>query len=63
MIQNMLIAFSATLLLMLGWITIQQLARLFAARHPEFGPASEEGGGCGKNCGCHGGSCMRDGET
>jgi hypothetical protein len=61
MIQNMLIAFSATLLLMLGWITVQQLARLFAARHPELGPAREEGGGCGKNCGCHGGSCKRDG--
>ena len=33
--------------LMVGWIAVQHLARLFAARHPEFGPAREEGGGCG----------------
>ena len=33
--------------LMVGWIAVQHMARLFAARHPEFGPAREEGGGCG----------------
>jgi hypothetical protein len=33
--------------LMVGWIAVQHLSRLFAARHPEFGPAREEGGGCG----------------
>ena len=63
MIINMVIAISLILLLMLGWVSVQQLARLFAARHPEFGPASEEGGGCGKRCGCHGGgSCKRNAE-
>ncbi len=35
-----------------GWVVVQQLARRFAVRHPEFGPAREEGGGCGKTCGC-----------
>ena len=33
--------------LMAGWIAVQQMARAFARRHPEFGPAREEGGGCG----------------
>ena len=37
-----------------GWIGVQHLARRFAARHPEFGPAREEGGGCGISCGCAG---------
>lgn len=30
-----------------GWLLVQAAARRFAARHPEFGPAREEGGGCG----------------
>ena len=30
-----------------GWIAVQHLARWFAAKHPEFGPAREEGEGCG----------------
>ncbi len=37
--------------LVLLWIGVQHAARSFAARHPEFGPAREEGeegcGGCG----------------
>jgi len=37
-----------------GWIGVQHLARRFAARHPEFGPAREEGGSCGISCGCAG---------
>ena len=32
--------------LMAGWIGVQHLARWYAARHPELGPAREEGGGC-----------------
>jgi len=47
------------LLLLLGWIGIQGLARRFAHRHPEFGPAREEGSGCG-GCGCHDGTCRRE---
>ena len=35
-----------------GWVLVQHLARLFARRHPEFGPLREEGAGCGTWCGC-----------
>jgi len=45
--------------LMIAWIYIQQAARNYAARHPEFGVAKEEGLGCGKNCGCKGGTCEK----
>ena len=46
-------------LLLAGWLVVQQLARYYAARHPELGPAREEGSGCGKSCLCAGGSCAR----
>ncbi len=46
-----------------GWITIQHLARLMAAHHPELGPAREEGGGCGLRCACSGGGCVNTPET
>jgi len=54
MIINMVIAVAAILTLLLGWLAVQRLARLFAKRHPELGPAREEGQGCGSSCGCHG---------
>ncbi|PLX34010.1 MAG: chemotaxis protein [Hyphomicrobiales bacterium] len=48
--------------LLIGWLAVQSLSRRFAEAHPEFGPAREEGGGCGKDCGCHGKSaCQRKG--
>ncbi len=43
--------------LMLAWIVIQQFARHYAAKHPEFGAMKEEGLGCGKNCGCKNNIC------
>ena len=47
----MILTYVITVLIILGllagWIGVQHLARLFAARHPELGPAREEGGGCG----------------
>ena len=46
MILNTLIAFLVILGLLSGWIGVQHLARIYAARHPEFGPAREEGGSC-----------------
>jgi hypothetical protein len=52
-----LIAIVAILALLIGWLYVQQLSRQFAARHPEFGPAKEEGGGCGSSCQCCGNSC------
>lgn len=54
MLIKILITVALIMLLMLTWVSVQHLARLFAARHPQFGPAREEGGGCGKSCGCSG---------
>ena len=57
---DFIIAMSAILLLLGGWILVQQKSRDFARRHPEFGPAREEGGGCGTSCMCSaGGSCRK----
>jgi hypothetical protein len=33
-----------------AWAVVQEASRRFAARHPEFGPAREEGEGCGFTC-------------
>ena len=60
---DVLLAAGLILLLLLGWIWVQQRARDFAARHPEFGPAKEEGGGCGTGCACTGGHCTRRDRT
>ena len=54
-----LIAMGLILLMLLGWIGVQHCSRAFAARHPELGPAREEGGGCGGSCGCGAGSCEK----
>lgn len=54
-----LLAAGLILLLLVGWIWVQQRARDFAARHPEFGPAKEEGAGCGSGCACCGKDCTR----
>lgn len=46
-----LLKYALTILIILallaGWIAVQHLSRKFADRHPEFGPAREEGSGCG----------------
>ncbi len=49
-----LVAIGLILVLLLGWIIVQQACRLFARRHPELGPVREEGAGCGA---CSGGKC------
>jgi hypothetical protein len=50
-----LVAIAVMLGLVFIWLAVQTAARRFAARHPEFGPAREEGEeGCG---GCGGGKC------
>ncbi len=60
MVANYLIAVGAILLMLVGWIAVQQVTRLYSMRHPEFGPHREEGGGCGGgNCKCKGGSSCR----
>lgn len=54
----MILSTIVSVLIILGalslWIGVQHGARVFAARHPEFGPAREEGGGCGFFCLCKG---------
>ena len=57
-LANAGLATGLILLALLGWIRVQQAARDYAARHPEFGPAKEEGGGCG---GCGAGGCHGSG--
>ena len=55
--SDYLVAMTVIPMMLLGWILVQHWARRFAARHPEFGPAREEGGGCGGGCSCSGGQC------
>lgn len=58
-----LLAILLILVLMLGWIVVQSLARRFAQQHPEMGPVKEEGMGCGINCNCKKGSCRKQANT
>ncbi|ANB02099.1 hypothetical protein [Ectothiorhodospira sp. BSL-9] len=46
-----LTAFLIIFALFTAWVLVQHAARRFAQRHPEFGPAKEEGGGCASGCG------------
>lgn len=57
MLAKMLIAALLILGLLLAWLAVQQLARTFARRHPQWGPCREEGEGCGHGCGCHANDC------
>lgn len=57
LIYTIIIIFS----LLMTWILVQQMARKFAANHPELGEAKEEGLGCGKTCGCKQGICESEG--
>ena len=55
---KVLVAGGVILLVLLGWVAVEQLARRFARNHPEFGPYVERAG-CGGNCKCSGGgSCQ-----
>jgi hypothetical protein len=54
-----LLAMALILLVLIAWILVQHSARRFAARHPEFGPAKEEGSGCGAGCSCSHGRCSK----
>ena len=52
-----LLASLVIMIVLTGWIIVQQLAREFARRHPEWGPYREKVG-CGGQCSCgSGGSC------
>ena len=56
---DIVIAIAVILLLLIGWIIVQHLSRLYAQRHTEFGPAREEGSGCGSSCLCKNGTCEK----
>ncbi len=49
---QLLITIAIIFSVLIAWVLVQQAARKYAARHPEFGPVKEEGLGCGKTCGC-----------
>jgi hypothetical protein len=54
---KVLLASTVILVVLLGWVLVQQVAREFARRHPEWGPYREKVG-CGGKCSCaSGGSC------
>ncbi len=56
---DFIIASGLIMAILTGWILVQQLARRFAHRHPEFGPYVEKRG-CGGSCSCSGGgSCQK----
>lgn len=53
-----LLAIGLIFIALVSWLKVQETARRFAAQHPEFGPAREEGGGCGgSSCSCSQGQC------
>ncbi len=52
MISRMLVGAAGVFLFFGGWMLAQAFGRRFARRHPEFGRFREEGGECGKTCGC-----------
>ncbi len=57
---NYLAAIGIILVMLFGWVAVQHLSRKFAAKHPEFGPVRDEGGGCGGFCGCVGTRCAKE---
>jgi hypothetical protein len=52
MLVNYLVAIGLVMLLLAAWCAVQHWARNYARRHPQFGPAREEGDGCGLSCQC-----------
>ena len=56
---DFIVAIALVMAVLSGWLLVQKLAREYAARHPEFGPAKEEGSGCGKSCLCRNGRCVK----
>lgn len=52
MILRLVISVAIIFLAFAFWVVVQESSRRFARRHPEFGPAREEGGECGVTCGC-----------
>ena len=53
MITKYIIAMTVLPLLLISWVIVQRVAKLYSMRHPEFGPHREEGS-CGSSCKCGG---------
>jgi len=49
-----LVTIGLLLVILLGWVAVQRVYKLFARRHPELGPFRDDGAGCGA---CGGGGC------
>jgi hypothetical protein len=57
-----LVTIGLILLLLLAWVVVERIYRLFAYRNPALGPFRKENGGCGCCSGsCGGGSCSTKG--
>ncbi len=55
-----LLAVLIILLSLLGWVMVQHWSRVFAARHPELGPARDESESSCAGCLCgKSGQCAR----
>ncbi|MDX2505482.1 MAG: chemotaxis protein [Gammaproteobacteria bacterium] len=52
-ITRYFIAMAFMLMFLFFWMLVQKLSRKVAKTHPEFGPAREEGGGCGGGGKCN----------
>jgi len=52
MITRILLSIAVIFVVFGLWMVFQFLGRRFARNHPEFGRYREEGGECGKSCGC-----------
>ncbi|MDF3128087.1 hypothetical protein P0Y35_02640 [Kiritimatiellaeota bacterium B1221] len=52
MIEKLVISIAVIFVFTWLWVKFQDAGRKFAKKHPEFGRYREEGGECGKTCGC-----------
>ena len=50
MVTKALVASAFLLLIMVGWVAVQQLYRNFARNNPECGPFREDGGNTACSC-------------
>ncbi len=53
MMFQLLASVSIIMLVLCVWVSIQYLARAYAAKHPEQGSYREEGGCCGTSADCN----------
>jgi hypothetical protein len=66
MITKYLIAMTVVPLLLISWVIVQRVTKIYSINHPELGPHREEGGGCGSSCSCSGSkkkACQNNGSN